>query len=132
MAKVVAKAKKKSASKKHVEVSDQALEEAFAEIEERADKRYEYAFAIKEIQDEQTTVAINRLVARMASMAGEPSFSFKGRYFTDRERLGKVQYYNHLWIAIRVLVACAEWDIRIANFKLPKHNCARCGKKVKG
>jgi len=34
-------------------------------------------------------------------------------------------------VAMRFIVACAEWGIRIGNFKAPKKQCVRCGKKVK-
>lgn len=37
----------------------------------------------------------------------------------------------HVWLAVRLLVSAAMWDIRIAGLKLPKSQCAKCGVKVK-
>lgn len=90
------------------------------EIEDRALARYEFAKAIKDQQDETTQVAINRMIAVMAHMAP----------VLDTEQQKRIQFHNHTWIAVRLMVAAAEWDIRIANFNAPKA-CARCGKRVK-
>lgn len=38
---------------------------------------------------------------------------------------------EYRWVAVRCLVALAEWGIKIGDFKLPKKSCARCGKRVK-
>lgn len=124
MAKAVAKAKKKATvKKKQHEPSGLSL----AEQEARAEARYEYAKAIKELQDDETVVAINRMVAQMQAMA--PPITDEDAKV--RELKKRISYYNQTYIAIRLLVACAKWDIRIANFKLPKNRCADCGKKVK-
>jgi hypothetical protein len=102
------------------------------ELERRAEERFKWADGLRKIQPQEAQVAINRMVAKMAQMAGEPKFSYDGAmYPIEKERLRKIQYYNHLNNAMRILVACAEWDIRIANFKAPKKHCLRCGKKVK-
>jgi len=97
------------------------------DLEERATERYEWALALSKLQDEETTVAINRMVMTMARMAGPARF----KVHADQARLDKIQYYNHLWITMRLFVACAEWGIRVGNFKAPKKQCVRCGKKVK-
>jgi hypothetical protein len=124
MAKVVAKAKKKSAvKKKKHEPSGMPLDEQMA----RADERYQYAMSIKEIQDEETEVAINRMVAYMARMA--PPITDEDAKIRDFKK--SIQVKNQTYIAIRLLVACAKWDIRVANFKLHKKSCADCGKRVK-
>lgn len=125
MAKVIAKAKKKKpvVKKKKHEQAGMPLDEQMA----RADKRYEYAMAIKEIQDEETTVAINRMVAYMARMA--PPITEEDSKV--RETKKSIQVKNQTYIAVRLLVACAKWDIRIANFRLNKKSCADCGKRVK-
>lgn len=107
-------------------------ENTLIDIEERAEERYKWALELKEFQDHDTTVAINRLTAKMAEMAGEPIFVFKGVVFNDdRERLRAVRYKTHLWIAMRLLIAAAEWNIRIAGFKVPAGKCVRCGKRLK-
>jgi hypothetical protein len=64
-------------------------------------------------------------------MAGPPKFTMDGRvYNVDMDTLNNLQRRSHLWIAMRLLVACAEWGIRIGNFKAPKDECLRCGVKV--
>jgi hypothetical protein len=105
----------------------QAPEMSLVEMSARADERYDYAKAIKELQDEPTVVAINRMVAQMARMT--PVIVEEDA--KKRELKKSIQYKNQTYIAVRLLVACAKWDIRIANFKLPKKRCADCGKKVK-
>ena len=94
--------------------------------EELAEARYEYAYSIKEIQDAPTQVAINRMVAQMHHMA-TPLFHADAQRL---ETMKKVQFYNQTYIAIRLFVACAKWDIKIANFKLSERHCADCGVKV--
>lgn len=103
------------------------------DLEERVEENYTYARVIYLIQDDSTKEAIRKAVEMMAHMAGEPTFRFRGRPIVeDMARLRAVQERNFLWIAIRLLVACAEYEIQIANFKLPADHCARCGKPTKG
>lgn len=124
------KTKKKTVKKK---ASVGMIEMALAEHEAAVEERYSYAMEIKKSQDDATEVAINRMVVRMKAMAGEPRFYYNGISIpADPERLSSIQIKSLTWIAVRLMVACAEWDIRIANFKAPKRSCAKCGKKVKG
>lgn len=103
------------------------------DLEERVEENYKYAQEIYRLQDQATRDAIQEATEMMAYMAGPPTFKFRGRPITeDMPRLRVVQERNFLWIAVRLLVACAEWDIQIANFKLPSGNCARCLKATKG
>lgn len=122
--------KKKIVAKKKASIG--MAEIALAEHEAFVEERYAYALEIKQAQDDATEVAINRMVVRMLAMAGPPVFKYRGiSITTDEERLKSIQVKSLTWIAVRLLVACAEWDIRIANFKTPKKRCAKCGKKVK-
>ena len=122
----VAKKKKAKAVKKG------AAEAALKRYEEQVEERYQYALEIKKAQDDQTDVAINRMVMRMQAMAGPPLFYFNGEAIkAEEERLKSIQYKSLLWCAVRLFVACAEWEIRIANFTPIKKRCARCGKKAK-
>lgn len=79
----------------------------------QVESRYKYAQAVLEINGEEVREAVSRMVTVMQRMA--PTVDEK----------------THVWVAVRLLVAAAMWDIRIANFKLPKKKCARCLKKVK-
>lgn len=103
------------------------------DLEERAQARYEWAKRLKDLQSPEVQVGINRLIAEMARMAGEPRFNYKGMNLNvdgGIARLKKIQFHNHSWIALRLFVAAAEWGIRIGDFKAPKGECVRCGKKT--
>jgi hypothetical protein len=67
-------------------------------------------------------------------MQGEPKLTFEGKTYNavngETQLLKSIQTRNFRWIAVRCLVALAEWDIKIGNFKLPSKSCAKCGKKV--
>jgi len=103
------------------------------DLEERVEENYKYAWEVFKLQDEPTKQALREAVKMMAHMAGEPTFRFRGRpVVEDMARLRVIQERNFLWIAVRLMVACAEWDIQIANFKLPAGKCARCLKPTKG
>ena len=98
--KVIAKAKKKSADA-----------DAMKEIR----KKYDYANAIFEIQDENTKAIIRHLEGKAQEM---------GRNQNEAGRM------LSRYVVIRLLIACAKWDIRIGKFKLPKRRCADCGVKI--
>jgi hypothetical protein len=71
------------------------------------------------------------MVEKMHLMAGEPVVKFKGMSIpAEATRLQKLQSENLNWCAVRLFVACAVWDIQIANFKLPDDKCAKCGRKT--
>jgi len=102
------------------------------DLEERVEENYKYAWEVFKLQDDTTKQALREAVKMMAHMAGEPTFRFRGRpVVEDMARLRVIQERNFLWIAVRLMVACAEWDIQIANFKLPAGKCARCFKPTK-
>ena len=101
-------------------------------MDDRADERYEYAMKILEGNPQSAHEAVERMTATMKHMAGEPRFVVNGQAVNiDPEILARIQHKMHVWIAVRLLVACAKWDIRIANFTLSKVLCADCGEKVK-
>lgn len=103
------------------------------DLEEKVEENYNYAREVYSLQDETTKTAISEAIEMMAHMAGEPTFRFRGRPIVeDMARLRAVQERNFLWIAIRLLVSCAEYEIQIANFKLPAGKCARCLTPTKG
>lgn len=123
-------AKKKAKGKKKATLG--MAEIALAEYEQLVEERYAFALAVKQEQDEQTEVALNRAVVRMLAMAGPPVFKYKGISVpADEERLKSIQVKSLTWFAVRMFAAAAEWDVRIANFKPPKKKCAKCGAKVK-
>jgi hypothetical protein len=90
------------------------------DLEDKAKERYDYAREIYLLQDVETKKAIDRMVETMTRMAGKPVFRFRGKAITtDESRLQVVQSHSLNWFAIRIFLACAEFDIQIANFRLP-------------
>jgi len=106
-------------------------ENALIDLEERISERYEYAQNILKLQSDSDRRIVTRLVEQMKRMAGEPRFLFQGQSLqTDEDRLRVLQERNFTWLAVRLLAACATWDIQIGNFKLPTDKCAKCGVKI--
>jgi hypothetical protein len=103
-------------------------ENALIDFEEVVATRYAFASEIMENQDSKTIDAIERLVEKMGEMAGPPVFMYEGLSFGEKERLEKIQLRNLYWVAVRLMAACATWDIKIANFTLPTDRCAKCRK----
>lgn len=113
---------------------EREADNALIDLEERAQERYDWAKALKDLQSHDVQVAVNRMVATMARMAGPPKFTYKGAAINvdgGEQRLKAVQFHNHTWIAMRLLVAATEWGIHFGDFKAPKGQCIRCGKKAK-
>jgi len=103
-------------------------ENALIDLEERIEERYAYAQSILKIQSDETKRVVVRLVEQMKRMAGEPVFKFEGQTVgIDPDRASMLQERNFTWIAVRLLAACAVWDIQIGEFKLPTNQCAKCG-----
>jgi hypothetical protein len=101
------------------------------EIQDKADTRYAWAHDLYKQQPADVQGAVNFMLKTMANGAGPPRFTMDGHsYPVDMEILRDIQRKSHLWISMRMLVACAEWGIRIGNFKAPKKHCIRCGKSV--
>lgn len=108
-----------------------AMDNALIDMEELSAERYAYAREIYLMQDEATKSAITRMVEKMHLMAGEPVVKFQGVTIqAEPHRLQQIQSQNLNWCAVRLFVACAVWDIQIANFKLPDDTCAKCGAKT--
>jgi hypothetical protein len=105
-----------------------AAENALIDLEEKVQARYDYANEILEAQDTETVNAVEHMVESMRRMAGPPIFRFGGVAFdNESNRMEAIQMKNFYWVAIRLMVACIEWDIQIANFTPPKKKCMRCG-----
>lgn len=105
---------------------------AFIDMEEQVQERFEYAESILQAQNNAVLKIVYELVENMKRMAGEPSFSYQGvKVPVDEQKLRDLQEKNFTWIAVRLLVACAVWDIQISGFRLPEHACAKCGKRVR-
>lgn len=106
-------------------------ENALIDLEEQVAERWEYAQGILKIQSDATWRAVSRMVEQMHRMTGPPVFRFRGQNFpVEQRRLEQIQHKNLTWIAVRLFVACATWDIQIASFKLPANQCAKCGVEI--
>lgn len=125
---VKAKGKKKIQKKKTLNVA-----KLLEQVEAEADVRFQYAQTILEANDDRLCEVVDSMVAIMGRMAPDPPvFRANGIVVpVDVAILRAINRKLHTWMAVRLLVAAAEWDIRISGFKLPKKNCAKCGKRVK-
>lgn len=111
---------------------EREIKRAIADFDDKIDHRYEHAKKIYDAQDGETQQAIDKMVVTMAKMAGRPNFTYQGYSMNaDEGWMQRAQEKNFIWIAIRLLTRCAQWDIRIAKFKAPKTRCSICGRKVK-
>ncbi len=128
---VKAKAKKKVKKKEiqHV-VSQKRIQQAMGDAAVDADKKFAYAKRILDANGQELTDTVERMV-EILGKNNDPKLRVDGVSVEyDQSELRAFNRKLHYWVAVRLLVAAAEWDIRISGFKLPKRRCARCGKKV--
>lgn len=122
-------------SAKAAKKAERELRNYVMELVDKADERVEYVEAILKVNDESIREIIGWMVVELEKMHGDPVIRFKGATYnavgSDSEILRSLQRKNFAWIAMRCLVACAEWDIQIGNFKLPSDKCARCAASVR-
>lgn len=136
-AKAKAKAKRRKEigeliSPKAQKKAEREIRHALDDMDELATKRYNYATKIMQANGPEFIAVVERIVAVLQKMQGQPRFVHDGiPVNVEPEIVGKINKKLHTWVAVRLLVAGALWDIRIANMKLPKTKCARCLKKVK-
>jgi hypothetical protein len=113
--------------------AERALQKYVMELDERSEKRQVWVDQILAVNDESISDVLEIMVDTLKHMEGEPKVIHEGKTYNavkgETELLQRIQERNFRWIAMRCLVACAEWDIQVANFKLPKDLCARCGMK---
>lgn len=139
MAKAIPKAKAKSKVKAKAKVkakrTDREITAYLNELEAVAQERHDHVVSVMAIQDDSTVAALDSMVESLHKMQGPPRLTMDGQIIAVNEeqfkQLQGIQHWNFEWIALRCLIACAEWGIRIANFKAPKKTCLRCGKRVK-
>jgi len=137
----VAKGKKRKArqdeisdlmSDKAQKKAERAIRRQLADIDERADEYESYANLILDANPPEIRELVEGMVAVMRKMQGQPRFVHDGiTVNVEPEILERINRKIHTWFAVRMLVACSEWDIQIGKFQLPKSNCYRCGKKVR-
>jgi uncharacterized protein YneF (UPF0154 family) len=129
---VKAKAKAKKKQRKEIShgLSEKRIRQIMADEETKADKKFKYAQRILEINPPQLTDTVERMVETLGQNAPNRLKIDGVSVPYDEEELRAINRKLHYWVAVRLLVAAAEWDIRISGFKLPKSKCARCLKKV--
>jgi len=138
-----ARAKAKARAKRRDEIQEimspqaqkaleRKLKKEIGKQDDFADECEEYVQMILAANSDEVAEAVDHLTDTMKRMQGTPRFVIDGiRVNVEPEILANINHKIHRWVAVRLLVAAAEWDIRIANFKLPKDKCARCGKRAK-
>jgi hypothetical protein len=140
MAKAIPKKKSRSAQIEQV-FSPQAQKKAerqishyVMELDEKADEREAYTRTILKANDDSIERVVGLMVKELQTMEGAPVITFQGRRYNsiggETEQLKRIQQKNFRYIAVRVLVACAKFDIRVGTFKLPKDFCADCGVEI--
>jgi hypothetical protein len=114
---------------------ERELNHKLMELDERSEERAQYVDRVLEVNDDSIREIVNTMVESLRKMEGAPKLTLNGKSYNtvdgETALLEKIQSRNFEYIAVRMLVACAKWDIRIGNFKLPKKFCADCGVKVK-
>lgn len=145
MAKTIPQKKtKKTARKKQIEENfstkaqkkaERQISSKLMELDEAAEQRWEWVQQIMSSCGDDIDQIMKTMVESLQKMQGSPRLVIDGQVVNlsdpEFQMLLKIQDRNFHWIAMRCLVACAEWGIRIGNFKAPKKACLRCGKKVK-
>jgi hypothetical protein len=106
-----------------------------AELDALASEREKWVDQLRESSGDNIDEILGIMVENLQRMQGPPRLIIDGQIVAVGEQefklLQSIQLRNFQWIAMRCLVACAEWGIKIGSFGAPKHNCIRCGKKVK-
>jgi len=141
----VAKAKKKLQRRGEIEElmspraarkAERKLRDFIMELDERSEERESYVQTILKANDESVLETVALIVEQLEKMSPTQGdlVTFEGQSYRlvggEAELAQRIRIRNFRYIAIRVLVACAEWDIKVGDFTLPRSNCARCGKKV--
>jgi len=122
---------------KETKKRERRLNAHFMELDERAEKRDKYTTEILSANDESIEEIVTAMVKSLERMNAPSTngFHFEGTPYNlnekEKQLRDSIQLRNRRWIAVRCLVACAELDIRIGNFKLPANSCVRCGAPVK-
>lgn len=106
-----------------------------AELDALAAEREKWVDQLRESSGDNIDEILGIMVENLQKMNGPPRLVIDKQTVAVSEQdfklLQTIQHRNFQWIAMRCLVACAEWGIRIGNFDAPRRNCIRCGKKVK-
>ena len=106
------------------------------EMDEKSKAREQWIQTILYFNDESVTDIVGHSVECFNRMGPRETLiyykgdSYRPRNDAELELLNVIVNRNRRWMAVRILIASAEQDIQIGNFKLPKGKCARCGKRV--
>lgn len=129
---VKAKGKKKAIKKKAAPaISEKTVRAAMEAAQKEADHRFKYAKRIIEHNGEAFAEMVEKMVEILGKGVQERLVIDGAAVPVDSDELHEINRKTRTWVAVRLLVAAAEWDIRIGSIKLPKSRCFRCGKKVK-
>ena len=134
MAKKIPVRKKVAKKKPSSAVVEKFIKRELKDLDESVDERYAWAMKFLKRQDDVTREAVNRLVEKMEEMAGPPSAKIALPGDKTKTQINvdhSFQERTFIYIAVRLLIAGANVDVRVAKFKFPKR-CAEplCGRKV--
>ena len=112
--------------------AEREIRHALGDLDDRADEYAAYAKMILDANPPEIRQIVEAMTEKMRHMQGQAHFSHNGiRVNIEPEVVQKINDKIHTWVAVRLLVACAECDIQVGKFQLPKNLCYRCGKKVR-
>lgn len=137
MAKQIPKKKTQAKAKAKKKVKQQNFTAVLSELDILSQERMEWVNMLLESSGEGMDEILQTMLTNLQHMQGPPKLVVKGENVTVKlssdefKLLCEIQDRTHYWIAMRCIVACAEWGIKIGNFKAPKKLCIRCGVKVK-
>jgi rRNA maturation endonuclease Nob1 len=125
---------KKKAKRKEIQpqLSEKRIREVIKAEDEKAEKKFLYAKRILDANGPELNDTVGHMVEILGKHNDNPKLKIGGVYVEcNQNELRAINRKIHFWVAVRLLVAAAEWDTKISGFKFPKKRCARCGKKVK-
>lgn len=116
--------------------TERQIDHFLMELDEITEEQNEnYTKVILAANDESVLEIVYSMVESFRKMQGPAILRYQGQALNvsegERKLMEEIRDRQFTYMAVRILVACAEWGIRFGNFKLPKSNCAKCGKKVK-
>lgn len=115
---------------------DKVIDNFLMDYDEKAEAREKYTRAVLEVNDGSVAQVVKAMAGSLDRMNGKPveQISIEGETYLLGDKqvqlLSSIKERNWRWIAVRCLAACAQMDIRIGDFKLPKNLCAQCGVEV--
>jgi len=113
---------------------ERRLSNFIMEMDEKSLEREQYTQAILRENDDSVADIVGHMVESMERMDGAPRFVFEGQTFNqikgESDLLARIFNRNYRYLAVRILVALAQLDVRLGAFNFPQKSCVSCGRGV--